>query len=179
MSNASKNKGKAFEREFAKHLTSIFGLNFNRVPNSGAFTGGLNSFRNNYLTEEQKLLATGDIIVPKELGRYAFECKWYKDFEWHHVLTQNLTLDKWIAQASATSKQWFLIFKINRQGWFVVYSDVNASLYKHVGNKILYGKNIIVSGDQFFELNKETLLLPMVDLEPVKSDVNITLTCSK
>ena len=80
MANKNKNKGKAFERQICEILSKCFGLNFQRVPNSGAFVGGLNIQRYDKLTEEQKLLADGDIIVPKELSHISMECKSYKDF---------------------------------------------------------------------------------------------------
>ena len=60
-------KGSAFERQIAKHLSEVFELNFERVPNSGAFTGGKNIHRYNTLTEAQKLIYDGDILVPEQL----------------------------------------------------------------------------------------------------------------
>ena len=51
MANPQKNKGKNFERFVAKHLSSVFDLNFERIPNSGAFTGGKNVSRASKLTE--------------------------------------------------------------------------------------------------------------------------------
>ena len=80
MGNKNKNKGKSFERQICKILSDIFGLNFQRIPNSGAFVGGSNIDRYDKLTEEQRLLADGDIIVPKELSHISMECKSYKDF---------------------------------------------------------------------------------------------------
>ena len=79
MSNHNKNKGKSYERQLAKQLTSVFQLNFNRVPNSGAFIGGKNINRAQNLSEQQILLMSGDIIVPEQLAHVDFEFKFYKE----------------------------------------------------------------------------------------------------
>ena len=116
--NANKNKGKNFERFVAKHLTNVFGLNFERVPASGSFTGGKNVVRVDKLTDEQLLLCDGDIIVPKELSHICFECKWYKELSWNKLFKNEgeSHLNKWIEQTEITSKPlWFVIFRINRQ----------------------------------------------------------------
>lgn len=126
MSNSSKNKGKSFERDVAKFLGEIFKLNFERVPNSGAFIGGANRFRENKLSKEQTLLMDGDIITPVELAHVSIECKSYKDIRWHLMYKKDgiQQLNKWIDQASRTTKPlWFLFFKINNQGSFVVYDS--------------------------------------------------------
>jgi len=160
MGNAAKNKGKAGERWVAAHLGKVFGLNFQRVPNSGAFTGGMNSFRKATMTETQALLANGDIIVPDELSHLSFEVKTYKDFSFSSLFTTNKQLDTWIAQAAACGKLWFLIFKINHAGAFIVYDPVCAASSKisPVGNALLYKTYIVCSIDDFFEVNKQALL---------------------
>jgi Holliday junction resolvase len=162
MSSANKNKGKRGEREVADHLCQVFGLNFERVPNSGAFTGGKNFFRKQQLTETQNLLAEGDIIVPDELKHLCFEVKTYKDFSFAGVYSKNKQLDDWIAQASATKKIWFLIFKINHAGAFVVYDRKYENIFKNSGCFSVYQGVYILSGMAgFFEQNKELLLNPL------------------
>tara|TARA_R110000868_G_scaffold138335_1_gene352360 strand:+ start:9610 stop:10158 length:549 start_codon:yes stop_codon:yes gene_type:complete len=159
MSSANKNKGKRGEREVADHLSNVFGLNFERVPNSGAFTGGKNFFRKAKLTETQNLLAEGDLIVPDELKHLCFEIKTYKDFSFAGVYTKNKQLDDWIKQASATEKVWFLIFKINHAGAFVVFSKTLQSILKIPPCFSIYNDyNIIVNMQNFFENNKDNLL---------------------
>ena len=158
MGNAAKNKGKAGERWVAAHLGKVFGLNFQRVPNSGAFTGGMNSFRKAVMTETQALLANGDIIVPDELKHLSFEVKTYKDFSFAGLFTKNKQLDEWIAQAAACGKTWFLIFKINHAGAFVAFNSFRS--FTIPGNKMLYREYTICSLDNFFETNKEALLIP-------------------
>lgn len=161
MANNNKNKGKRGEREVAARLSSVFGLNFCRVPNSGAFVGGMNSFRKQTLTATQSLLATGDLIVPDELKHISFEIKTYKDFSFGSLFTQNKLLDGWIQQAADCGKFWFLIFKINHLGEFVVYDN---ELFKLAGiilgsNYMIYRqKYTITSMDDFFTNNKQILL---------------------
>ena len=108
MANANKNKGKAWERDVAKHFGTIFGCNFQRVPNSGAYTGGFNISRLATLTPEQQLLASGDIIMPAMLNQVSLECKFYKDFSFELVLSGSAQLDKWIEQAETGGKIWFV-----------------------------------------------------------------------
>ena len=159
MSSANKNKGKRGEREVADHLSSVFGLNFERVPNSGAFTGGKNFFRKAKLTETQNLLAEGDLIVPDQLKHLCFEIKTYKDFSFAGVYTKNKQLDDWIKQASSTEKVWFLIFKINHAGAFVVFDKKIQGILKIPSCFSIYNDyNIIVSMQNFFENNKDNLL---------------------
>ena len=61
MTSPQKAKGNAFERDVAKHLSTIFEANFARVPTSGAMTGGMNADVLARLSHSQKLLLEGDI----------------------------------------------------------------------------------------------------------------------
>ena len=90
MPSAAKQKGNAWEREVAKDLSETFNENFIRVPNSGAYTGGANVFRIDQLTEQQKRMMDGDIMVPPCLSRYKIECKNYKEFPFHKLLFDHL-----------------------------------------------------------------------------------------
>ena len=165
--NKNKNKGKVFERFVADKLSSIFGLSFTRTPSSGAFVGGSNSFRLKTLSDEQVSLFDGDIIIPKELLPFSFECKWYKDFSWNELLCTggNSFITKWIEQASQTKKPfWFIIFKINRQGEFVCFP--NKYLWEEelhlAGNNIMFSKDnsicyVVTPMEGFFEKNKEVM----------------------
>lgn len=160
MSNANKNKGKAFERQVAKHLTGVFGLNFQRVPNSGAMIGGMNSFRMSFLTPEQQLLACGDLIVPSELSHTQFEMKSYKTFSFHSLYDNNEQLNKWIVQATGTSnKYWFLVMKFNNIGSYVVFDRKHIDLFVPVDGYTIYqSKYVFCKYDGFFEKNKDTIL---------------------
>jgi Holliday junction resolvase len=160
MANKNKNKGKTFERQMCGILTNSLGLNFQRVPNSGSFVGGKNSNRYDVLTEEQKLLADGDIIVPPELSHISLECKSYKDFSFNSLfIGKNALLDGWIKQSSDTKKQkWLLFFKINNKGIFVVYDISKFQSYMQKENYHIY-KNQYVIQDvfEFLEKNKNKL----------------------
>ena len=172
MANASKNKGKSFERELAQHLTTVFGENCQRVPNSGAFTGGFNFHRAATMTAEQQLLAAGDLIVPKSLDLFTFECKWYKEIGWHKLMQGNeILVDSWISQAreSIRGKRdgkgiWFLVFKVNRQGTFVVYDQQHLTTIfseyavRSCDCRCFYKGVAIESMDGFFEANKASML---------------------
>lgn len=160
MANKNKNKGKAFERQICEILGKAFGLNFQRIPNSGAYVGGKNAFRYETLTEEQRLLADGDIIVPSELSHISMECKSYKDFSFSGLfLGQNALLDGWIKQASETQKsKWLLYFKINNKGIFVVYDMTKFPLDLYKKNYHIYqNRYLIQSLDEFLEKNKERM----------------------
>jgi len=162
MPNKNKNKGKSFEREFAKHLISVFGLSFNRVPNSGSYTGGQNSFRNNQLSTEQQLSFEGDTIVPMELKNFRFECKFYNNIGWQKLFDFNgeSHLNKWITQAKeGLRKYWFVVFKVNNMGRYIVFNKDLMSKYKCGTNYLIYMNDYcIISLKDFFEKNKEILL---------------------
>lgn len=168
MANASKNKGKSWEREIAKHFTAIYGVNFQRVPNSGAFVGGINASRIVNLTPEQLLLASGDIILPKFLSHITLEGKFYKDFNFESLLINNQQLDGWIEQAAVGGKIPFVLFKINRRGGFVVFpSSIKEKLLVE-GSHLNYwvtkkdspaaGCYTIVKMEGFFEKNKNAIV---------------------
>ena len=92
--NRNKEKGKAFERRVANHLTDIFGVKFCRTPNSGAHTGGKNM--NNDYTDNQRLLLDGDIIVPENLKNFVFECKTKKVFSFSQLYRTSKVLEDWV-----------------------------------------------------------------------------------
>lgn len=164
MANKSKNKGKAFERQVAKFLSEVFQLNFERVPNSGAFIGGKNQFRKEKLSEEQQLLMDGDIITPSELSHVSLECKSYKSFRWHLLYEDGgeNQLNTWIDQVSNTSKPlWFLCFKINNQGEFVVFDTIHDQFYLSSPYMIYHYNNhqyYIVNMKNFFKDKKDKIL---------------------
>lgn len=158
MTSPQKAKGNHFERTVANHLTEVFQLNFERVPNSGAFTGGKNISRYSKLTESQKLIYDGDILMPEQLGNIKIECKSYKDFAFHNLLSSNALLDTWIDQARVDFKLWLLIFKINNKGSFVVMDRTMWKSVRYSDNYANYKSNYVIPYDGFFEENKDVLL---------------------
>lgn len=167
MANASKNKGKAYERVVAKHLSEETDLNFERVPNSGAFIGGKNIARADKLTKEQIDIFEGDIITPIEWDHIRIECKWYKDFRWHQLFRPEgeSILNSWIEQAEqGTRPFWFLCFKINNQGEYIVFDSKLDEYLNHPSNQFRYHSNhhsnwyTIVSMELFFKMNRVKII---------------------
>jgi hypothetical protein len=160
-----KQKGNAFERVISDHLTSIFNLKFFRTPGSGAYVGGRNFHRTNELSNSQQLLLEGDIVVPEELDFLKFECKTLKTFSFSSLMENNAIFESWVEQATSEDKLWFLIFKINNRGTFIVYeSDLYDGFLhpkKHYVNYYHRGLHrgvVIEKMDGWFEANKDTLL---------------------
>lgn len=158
--NNNKNKGKSYERQLAKQLTEAFGLNFERVPNSGAFVGGKNITRASKLSNSQLLASSGDIISPDELAHVDFECKFYKELAFNSLLDNCETLNKWIEQAQNTVKAlWFLCIKINHKGEFIVFDNKHTELFINESCVLHYKqKYIMLKNDKFFSKNKDFIL---------------------
>lgn len=168
MVNHAKVKGNTWERDCAKILTDIFGYHFNRnISGSGNYVGGKNSFRKNILTEEQLQFTRGDISVPSEMKNMVIECKFYKEFPFHHFLVNKSIpiLDKWIEQQFDiidNNSFWFVAFKINRAGSFIAIPqyliDIDNRLKNHA---IYYCDNkpyIIADFEEFLRLYKDDII---------------------
>ena len=126
MTSKSKAKGYGWERDVCQVLSELYNDNFMRVPNSGAYTGGMNAHRKDVLTTEQIKLSRGDIIPPVSFCNFVAECKNYADFPFHQIIKKSriALLDTWIDQveADATDKDlWLLFIKITRKGTYVLY----------------------------------------------------------
>lgn len=159
MPSASKSKGNRGERAVADRLSEIFNLNFERVPNSGAFVGGKNSERLARLSKSQQLLTEGDLIVPEELHHMKIECKTYKDFSWKSLFSTNKQLEDWISQAEDTKKLWFLTFKINYCDTCLVFSEEYTSEFELPPSHLLYKKHYVVCNfEDFFKINSSKVL---------------------
>ena len=156
MPSAAKQKGNVWEREVAKDLSEVFDENFIRVPNSGAYTGGANFHRLDQLTESQKRMMNGDIMVPPCMSKFKLECKNYKTFDYHKLFTENKTLDKWIKQAES-GKLWFLIIKVSRKGSYILFNK-DISYYFRFENYLRYTENyIIIRYDDFWKKNVDAI----------------------
>ena len=156
MPRAAKQKGNAWERDVAKDLSETFNENFIRVPNSGAYTGGANLHRLDRLTEDQKRMMDGDIMVPPCLSRFKIECKSYKTFEYHQLFTDNKTLNKWIKQAESGTF-WFLVIKVTRKGSYILF-PTTLSHYFRFKNFLRYtDKYIITAYTDFWKNNADAL----------------------
>ena len=127
MSKKSKQKGKSWERDVCLFLSDLYNESFIRVPGSGAFIGGTNQFRKDYLSEEQIKLSRGDIIPPVKYPFFLAECKNYAEFPFHQLISKHKVslLDSWIEQVEhdVTSENdvWLLFIKITRKGTYILY----------------------------------------------------------
>jgi len=159
MPSKSKTKGNGFERDCCKYLNELTGLNFTRVPNSGAFLGGKNQVRVEHLTEDQTLIFDGDIITPPEFKDWSIECKFYKDIAWKKLFQPEdaAQMNDWIEQAKVTSKPyWFLLFKINNAGAYCVIDRkvVKTFNFELTESHLIYRKDYVVMDmKEFFEKN--------------------------
>lgn len=163
----SKSKGNRGELELCKKLSAIFGGSFIRVPNSGAFTGGKNSFRKETLSENQNRASKGDIIPPDFMPKLVLEAKWYKDFLFHQLIQPGACsqLDEWIGQALDAIDDgdlWYVAFKINRRGWYIAVPAAGADQYQF-GNRAYYtspeyGDFVVCEAETFFATNREVIL---------------------
>lgn len=166
MPSRSKIKGSAYEREVASRLTNIYNVQFIRnISGSGAYVGGTNSSRKQYLTEAQIRSAKGDIVPPDSFKKLNCECKSYGEFSFHQLVgTQCKQLEQWLQQLLAAGDDHdcnVLFFKITRLGeWVAVESKLEwvtdqASYTRYSSDSMGYW--YIFDYDTFFRLNKEKL----------------------
>jgi Holliday junction resolvase len=156
MPSAAKQKGNAWERDVAKDLSETFNENFIRVPNSGAYTGGANVFRIDQLTEQQKRMMDGDIMVPPCLSRYKIECKNYKAFDFHQLFNENKTLNKWIKQAEF-GLLWFLVIKVTRKGSFILFRKEISKHFSYKNYLSYKDKYVITDYKEFWQENADAI----------------------
>ena len=161
MSSKSKNKGKSWERDVCIYLSELYNDSFIRVPGSGAFIGGTNQFRKEYLSEEQIKLSRGDIIPPVKFPYFLAECKNYADFPFHLLIANNTIklLDTWIEQVEhdVTSEKdfWLLFIKITRKGTYILYPISNSFFSLEHG--VRYKRYWLCDMKYFFEYYKDEL----------------------
>jgi hypothetical protein len=162
---SSKIKGKSWERDVANHLSRLYGESFIRVPHSGAYIGGKNSARKEFLHEGQIRAMKGDIIPPDDWKHFNCECKSYADFPFHQVYSGEVKiLEAWLEQLHDVADHNdynILIMKFNRKGKFIASQapvlgiDQNYSIY----NSKKYGQWVIQEYDQFWHYNKDSVKL--------------------
>jgi len=165
-----KAKGNSWERQLAGIFNDIFGLPFQRVPNSGAFLGGSNASRRMGLDANQERIMTGDLIVPEQLSHCSFECKFYKSFDYHLLYKQNKQFEDWIQQAKDgcnINQIWFLCIKANRRDPIVAaesvmlyetFSHLNFTSYRYQDSQIY------IADLKSFFLNVKDFLLRIGDV---------------
>ena len=163
MPNPQKQKGNSFEREAANFLSNLYQESFIRAPGSGAYVGGKNKARTQILHEGQIRSFKGDIVPGQSFTKMNAECKSYKDFPFHQVLTGHCNLlDSWLDQIMEVSEHDdlnILFMKFNRKGRFVCVQTNNT----WVTDQFLYYTSkkhkdwLIIEWEHFFKLNKDLL----------------------
>jgi hypothetical protein len=163
MPSPSKAKGSSFEREVATFLSKTYNESFIRAPGSGAYVGGKNQARKEFLHEGQIRSFKGDIVPGISFSKLNVECKSYADFPFHLVVSGECkVLDSWLEQLMAvadTDDVSVLFMKFNRKGKFVA---VQSSLTWSSDNFVYYsskshGDWIIIEFNHFFNLNRDLL----------------------
>jgi hypothetical protein len=161
MPSSQKNKGSGYEREVAKFLSELYGESFIRAPGSGAYVGGKNQTRTQFLHEGQIRSFKGDIVPGQSFSKMNVECKFYADFPWHLTLTGECKqLDSWLEQlldVEETDDLNILFMKFNRKGQYVA---VQGKLTWKADNCLFYsseqyGDWVIMEHSSFFKNNAE------------------------
>lgn len=163
MPSPSKNKGSSFEREVAKFLSDLYGESFIRAPGSGAYVGGKNQHRKQFLHEGQVRSFKGDIVPGQSFVKFNAECKSYGDFPFHQLLSGSCKqLDGWIEQMMDVAEDGdlnILFMKFNRKGKYVLV----PSKHTWVSDNFCYytskehGDWVMFDFELFFKLNKDIL----------------------
>ena len=161
MSNKGKSKGNSGERKIAEFLTTLYGAKFLRVPNSGAFLGGFNSFRKAALDEGQIATFKADLIPPSNMRKLVVESKFYGNFPFHNLLKNEPIplLDKWISQAVASADDgdfWVVVFRINHKGSFIVFDKQHFDKFT-VHNHSMYKEFVVTDFEDLFTDNKDVI----------------------
>ena len=161
MTSPQKAKGSSFEREVAKFLSTTYNESFIRAPGSGAYVGGKNQTRKEFLHEGQIRNFKGDIVPGQTFTKFNAECKSYADFPFHLMLSGSCkVIDTWLEQLMAVADEDdcnILYMKFNRKGRYVA---VQAK-YTWVTDHFIYyssakmGDWIFIEFDHFFKNNKD------------------------
>lgn len=181
MSSPQKQKGSGFEREIAKYLSELYGESFIRAPGSGAYVGGKNQVRTQFLHEGQIRSFKGDIVPGESFSKMNAECKFYQDFPFHLLLSGECKqLDSWLGQlmdVAADGDMNILFMKFNRKGRYVA---IQPKLTWKIDTFVFYsnekyGDWIITEFDSFFRNNAELVKLYSGTTSDTTSNNTITL----
>ena len=161
MSSPQKAKGSSFEREVAKFLSETYNESFIRAPGSGAYVGGKNQSRKEFLHEGQIRSFKGDIVPGQSFTKFNAECKSYADFPFHLMISGNCkVIDAWLEQLMAVADEDdcnILFMKFNRKGRYVAvqtkYTWVTDNFAYYSSAKV--GDWIFIEFEHFFKNNKE------------------------
>lgn len=183
MPSPQKQKGSGFEREIAKYLSELYGESFIRAPGSGAYVGGKNQARTQFLHEGQIRSFKGDIVPGENFSKLNVECKFYADFPFHLLLTGNCkVIDGWLEQLMDVAEPQdlnVLFMKFNRKGRYVAVQSkltwVTDNFMYYTSSK--HGDWIIMEFDSFFHFNKNLLKTYSGSIDTTSKPIeNTTLT---
>jgi hypothetical protein len=161
MPSPQKQKGSSFERDVAQYLSKLYGESFIRAPGSGAYVGGKNQSRTEFLHEGQIRSFKGDIVPGQSFVKFNAECKSYADFPFHLVLTGECKqLNSWLDQLMAVAEPNdvnILFMKFNRKGKFVCVQSkltwITDQFLYYTSDK--YNDWILIEFDHFWKHNKD------------------------
>ena len=182
MPSPQKAKGSGYEREVAKFLSELYGESFIRAPGSGAYVGGKNQARTQFLHEGQIRSFKGDIVPGQSFSKMNVECKFYADFPWHLLFSGECKqLDSWLAQLLDVEEPGdlnILFMKFNRKGQYVA---VQPKLTWMVDNYFFYasekhGDWLVTEKDSFFKNNAELVKTYSGTTSDTTSLVNLKIT---
>ena len=166
MPSKSKSKGNNWENTVSKHLSSLYSASFMRVPGSGAYIGGKNAVRKDFLHEGQIRSMKGDIVPPLNWKHFNAECKSYADFPFHQLFTAGeiKILDTWIEQTlevADTDDFNIIMMKFNRKGSYVAFEHKHFKKFKLQKSVDYYskknGKWVFTDYDSFWNANHEVV----------------------
>jgi len=190
MTSPQKAKGSGFEREVAKFLSDLYSESFIRAPGSGAYIGGKNQSRTEFLHEGQIRNFKGDIVPGQSFTRFNAECKFYADFPWHLVLSGSCKqLDTWLEQLMAVAEPKdvnILFMKFNRKGKYIAVQCgstwITDNFMYYSSSK--HGDWLLVEFDDFFKHNAalfktystDTTSTPdnIIDTKSINTSINIS-----
>ena len=164
MPSPSKAKGNSFERQVADFLTELYGEKFIRAPGSGAYVGGKNTHRKQFLHEGQIRNFKGDIVPGQSFPRLNAECKSYKDFPFHQLFSGSVkVLEGWIEQCMDVADEGdvnVLFMKFNRKGTYIAIKLTDTTSNLKLDTHIIYssknhGRWAFMDHDSFWDKNHE------------------------
>lgn len=180
MPNPQKAKGSNWERDVARFLSDHYNESFIRSPGSGAYVGGINQKRKDFLDEGQIRTFKGDIVPGESFGHLNSECKFYKDFPFHQLFQgKNSSFDEWIEQCMDVADDGdvnILFMKFNNKGKYValqlpdnkthILGLIQSNFFQYQSQH--YGIWLIMDFDNFFKLNSEWLKITSQKVEKQK-----------
>lgn len=172
MPSKSKTKGNSWELEVSKFLSSTYNESFIRIPSSGAFVGGKNSFRKTSIDHTQLQSKKGDIHPPTDWKHWNLECKSYSEFPFHQLWTSDVKLlDSWIQQQHDVEDVGdlnLILIKISHKDKWIVYPD---NLFFVADRSILYKGWHFTSWNDFWSKDENKKLVKKYSTE----STNITI----